>query len=879
MASNTSTANGLEEAPGSDRPSLAKNGFLKRFDIGTKLFVAFCAVAALTILAAVVAWALFGEVRQNMALIAEESLPEIENSFQLAQENAQLSAAIPLLANANSRNELREAYRIVAERLDEIEILTFVHGMHQGDDSVQLQSFDKLVRSVNDNIEQLRMAVSEKIAAKSERDALNAALAQDHRAFIVLIDPLIDAAREEMLDSTRRSVAEGTAGISSLIDDSFDALRAALVVQSNVYYLTSAMYQAFGAEDADNLFELRNATVAPIAQIKGAFSQLSDSAEDRQLAKSALDIVALATGQEGVFDLKGDLLAAGNDPGAPGQAALAEQLARLQDLQTVFTMASNQTITLVDEEILRSATEMSKEGQTMVAKTQDGVEKLETLILVKSAVNQLFGLLGQGSTGIDAPGVALLEERYGELRDQIDAHLHADSMRDKAPRLRPSIARILDYGRGSGSIFAVRLSELAAQDSAASFLVDGQRLAGELNRATEFFVDLAKQSASHASAVTLRGLGQGEIVLLGISALSLAAVVLIAWIVVLRNIVRRLQGMSSTMLAIADGNLEAPIPPSKSNDEISDMAQALVVFKQNALKRRQAEESMREAKEKAEAALSELQAAQRRLVQSEKMASLGQLTAGIAHEIKNPLNFVNNFASLSQELLDELKEQLDTSGKAIGSEAREEIDDICADLDLNLGKINEHGKRADGIVRGMLEHSRESSNTFDTIDINKLLEEYVNLAYHGMRAQNKKFNVTLDKDLAADLGPVEVVPQDLGRVILNITANAFQAVFQKSEKAEEGYDPRVTFATKRRNNQVEIRIRDNGPGMPEEVVEKVFQPFFTTKAAGEGTGLGLSISYDIVVEQHGGRLDVQSSPGEGTEFQIVLPVSQKKTGG
>jgi two-component system NtrC family sensor kinase len=348
-------------------------------------------------------------------------------------------------------------------------------------------------------------------------------------------------------------------------------------------------------------------------------------------------------------------------------------------------------------------------------------------------------------------------------------------------------------------------------------------------------------------------------------------VMLIAWLFVQRGIVRRLKALSATMLSIADGHLDDPIPLAKSDDEITDMAHALAVFRENAVKRQQAEQSLRIAKERAEAALTDLKAAQRRLVQSEKMASLGQLTAGIAHEIKNPLNFVNNFASLSRELIDELREQLRGVHDRVGPEASQEIEEIFGDLDLNLDKIGEHGKRADGIVRGMLDHSRESSHALEATDINKLIEEYANLAYHGMRAQSTDFNVTIERDLAPDLQPIEVVTQDIGRVILNIITNAFQAIYQKSQDRGHDYDPKLVLSTARHGDKVEIRIRDNGPGMSDEVQAKIFQPFFTTKPTGEGTGLGLSISYDIVVQQHGGRLEVTATKGEGSDFLIVLP--------
>jgi PAS domain S-box-containing protein len=282
------------------------------------------------------------------------------------------------------------------------------------------------------------------------------------------------------------------------------------------------------------------------------------------------------------------------------------------------------------------------------------------------------------------------------------------------------------------------------------------------------------------------------------------------------------------------------------------------------------EEELRQAKERAESALAELKAAQANLVQSEKMASLGQLTAGIAHEIKNPLNFVNNFSALSVDLIQELREELEKGRGAEGG-LPEEVEDILEDLTLNLSKITEHGKRADSIVRGMLDHSRASTGTLQPTNLNALLKEFANLAYHGMRAQTRDFNVELKYDLDDSLGPVRASPQDLSRVIINIMTNAFHATLEKGRAATKPYHPEVSITSRRLGEVVEVRIRDNGTGMPESVRDKIFEPFFTTKATGEGTGLGLSISYDIVVQQHGGSLSVESEPGAYTEFIITLP--------
>ena len=261
-----------------------------------------------------------------------------------------------------------------------------------------------------------------------------------------------------------------------------------------------------------------------------------------------------------------------------------------------------------------------------------------------------------------------------------------------------------------------------------------------------------------------------------------------------------------------------------------------------------------------------LQATQAQLIQQEKLASLGELTAGIAHEIQNPLNFVNNFSEVSMELIDEMEEELNKGDK-------DEAMAIAGDIKQNLEKIIHHGRRADGIVKGMLQHSRASSDTKEATNINTLADEYFRLAYHGLRAKDKSFNAELVTNFAANLPPITVVPQDIGRVLLNLFTNAFYATQQKQKISGADYKPTVAVTTAIVGKNIRISVRDNGTGIPENIKEKIMQPFFTTKPTGEGTGLGLSLSYDIVVKAHGGKIDIDSKEGEYTEFTITLPVT------
>ena len=265
--------------------------------------------------------------------------------------------------------------------------------------------------------------------------------------------------------------------------------------------------------------------------------------------------------------------------------------------------------------------------------------------------------------------------------------------------------------------------------------------------------------------------------------------------------------------------------------------------------------------------LEELKAAQAQLIQSEKMASLGELTAGIAHEIQNPLNFVNNFSDVSTELVDEMNEEIDKGNL-------EDAKQIANDLRQNLEKINHHGKRAGDIVKGMLQHSRTSSGQKELTDINALADEYLRLAYHGLRAKDKTFNAATKTDYDETIGLIKIIPQDIGRVVLNLITNAFYAAPLPPEGGfrdpQYKHEPLVCVSTKKAGDKIFISVRDNGPGIPQKILDKIFQPFFTTKPTGQGTGLGLSLSYDIV-KAHGGELKVETKEGEGTEFTIVLP--------
>jgi two-component system, NtrC family, sensor kinase len=270
-------------------------------------------------------------------------------------------------------------------------------------------------------------------------------------------------------------------------------------------------------------------------------------------------------------------------------------------------------------------------------------------------------------------------------------------------------------------------------------------------------------------------------------------------------------------------------------------------------------------KENLQSALSDLKASQLQLVQSEKMASLGELTAGIAHEIQNPLNFVNNFSEVNSELSDELEQEAEKGNI-------DEIKIIAKDIKANSEKINHHGKRADASVKGMLQHSRSGAGVKEPKDINALADEYLRLSLHGQRAKDKNFNASMNIDFDKSIGNINIIPQDIGRVLLNLYNNAFYAVNEKAKLSANSYQPTISVSTKKIDNKISITVSDNGNGIPQKALDKIFQPFFTTKPTGQGTGLGLSLSYDII-KAHGGEIKVETKEGEGSGFIIVLPTA------
>ena len=489
------------------------------------------------------------------------------------------------------------------------------------------------------------------------------------------------------------------------------------------------------------------------------------------------------------------------------------------------------------------------------------------------------------ASAFDVSDIALLEplrERFEASAGKIERALSALGATPLHARIAPALARLVDLGLGGDQGFDLRAQELVLAERQAELLASNSNLAVELAAEAEGLVSAARESVEDAAQASSAAIDTGGNLLLAISVVSIVGAALISWLFVGRVLMRRLGRLSDRMRRLADGDLEAEVVVD-GRGEVADMAAALEVFRRHALEVQRLNlveklaEELRGKNEQLEDALESLHRAQDQIVMQEKLAALGELTAGVAHEIRNPLNFVKNFSDVSEQLLEELVEELEAILPDKDGEEEDErsaiIREISADITENLRLIREHGERANQIVQHMLSMGRGSGEREPT-DINALLDEHVRLAYHSARASDDSFTLDIVQDFDPTVGSLDVVAQDVGRLFLNLVGNACQATVEKrqaTEGAEEsGYEPTLTLVTRRSDDGVEIRIRDNGSGIPPDIIEDIFNPFFTTKPPDQGTGLGLALSSDIV-RQHGGEIRVESEPGAFTEFIVKLP--------
>jgi len=513
--------------------------------------------------------------------------------------------------------------------------------------------------------------------------------------------------------------------------------------------------------------------------------------------------------------------------------------------------------------------ELARVSQSLADETT-----LVSVVKNANSASKHFGDLKYWVMDAAVTQLASSQEAAKTAKAGLDTNLTAISAVD--PTLVAAIARevgeMTDLAREAGVAYS---SDDSASGNALLEQAKSHVLAidGEI----DWIVDRVEQEAVARRDASMRGseLAVKLAIVGGVGALALA---LGFTAFTVRSITVPLKQVERSIASITNGDLDAPMPPTGVH-EIGAMTKTLGMLRDSLIERGRlererelAQAEVRAARDAAETALHELRAAQANLIQAEKMASLGQLTAGIAHEIKNPLNFINNFANLSIGLLDELKAVAAPAFNSLDQHQRSQLDEVAELLTGNLERIAEHGKRADNIVKSMLAHSRGGGGDRQRADLNALVEESLNLAYHGARAQDPNFNITLDRQYGADIRPVELVPQDITRVFLNLFGNGFYAANERQRSVNDGtFRPVLTVTTRDLGQAAEVRVRDNGVGIPDDIRDKLFQPFFTTKPTGVGTGLGLSISYEIVTKQHGGTINVASEVGRYTEFVVTLP--------
>ena len=616
-----------------------------------------------------------------------------------------------------------------------------------------------------------------------------------------------------------------------------------------------------------------------------------DPAGDTDLLENAARIIELsselAVGDRtaGLRTFSADL--AGNLQGiqisVESGVALQEHLGQLQEETGVRSRELNELIgPLLDDQVFYMATGLraleDEPAPIEVRASETEVITLQALSAIDARGNLAGSLISDVSVQDDLELVETLDERFRAATAGTFRAL--DTLGDRAPReLAANLNAIYELGLGENGAFPVRRQYLAELRNQLAYLARNESITDSLEEAVASLTDGLERDALAATEESEAALNLGRSLLVALNVMGISSAALILWLFVGRFLIARLTALSRAMRRMAGGDLETRIEV-RGQDEVGEMAQALEVFRQHALEVQRLnlveELATRVEAQNEELAktLEDLKRAQDQIVMQEKLASLGQLAAGIAHEIKNPLNFVNNFADISVDLLEDLKEELETVKEHVPEESHAEIDDISGDLSGNLERIVHHGKRASSIVYGMLEHARKEGGERRPTEINAMLEEYIALAFHSMRAVDNRFQMTIQKNLADDVGAIEAIPQDLSRVFLNIVTNACQATFDKQleENADPGYQPELRVSSRKENTQIEVRIKDNGPGIPPSHLAKIFEPFFTTKDTDKGTGLGLSLSHDIV-RGHGGTLVVNSEVGEGAEFVVTLPVT------
>ena len=554
------------------------------------------------------------------------------------------------------------------------------------------------------------------------------------------------------------------------------------------------------------------------------------------------------------------------------------------EIPALYDEANGIILPAIDDQLFYQVTgyrDLDSEPADVISRTSsDELLRYRHLNALQADVAQASELMGSALIASTAAFVEPLQESFESAANRIQISMSSISAMDIAPGLEPTVNSLLSLGTGDQSAFQVSVGRLEIIERQDRLLAQNQEIAVELLSEVHALVEAAQAGADQATENSAQTISTARILLVVISAVGVLGAMLISWLYVGRILLRRIGRLSGRMRTLAKGELEEEIEIS-GRDEIAEMASALEVFRRHALEVQrlnlveQLAQELGERNNELQAVLEELSNAQDQIVAREKLAALGEVTAGVAHEIRNPLNFINNFSAASAELLEEMAEVYEEFADDLTDEQKDYIEEINQDLNDNLERIQNHGKRANRIVQDMLLMGRGGGET-QMMDINDLIHEHSLLAYHSARAQDPEFQVLLEEEFDPEMGQLEVVPQDLGRVFLNFVANAGYATNKKQKELIEAdnlgdYVPTIVLTSRRTEDNAILTVRDNGSGIPPDVAAKIFDPFFTTKPTNEGTGLGLALSNDIIRE-HGGTITVNTEPGEFTEMVVELPL-------
>ena len=542
----------------------------------------------------------------------------------------------------------------------------------------------------------------------------------------------------------------------------------------------------------------------------------------------------------------------------------------------------------IDDQIFYIMTGFSSIDQIQAQRlehfSEDQIERYRRLVEIQSDVKIGGEQLASAFTASDSRLVNSLRDEFGAAKSRIERNMNFLEDTEIHGQAQPILDEFFALGLNESGIYNLVLQSLQISEAQRGLLESNRELSIELLAEVDGLVISSQEGTVTATAASTQAIRTGRILLVVITGLSIVGALLVIWLFIGRVLLRRLNTLSNRMQSMAEGDLESEVDIG-GQDEVAVMASALEVFRRHALEVQrlnlveQLANELQDKNEELEGVLGELRQAQGQIVLREKLAALGELTAGVAHEIRNPLNFMNNFSEASQELIEELKEIIEDPKFELPDEQKSYVDEVVGDLNDNLGRIKSHGDRANRIVHDMLQIGRDTGE-WENIDMNVLVDQQYRLAYHSQRATDADFNLTTEEDYDPDIGTIEVIPQELGRVFLNMVANACYATdLRRKSLAEEGkekeYTPTLLLKTRRDDEKIRVTIRDNGVGMPDEVKEKIFNPFFTTKPPEKGTGLGLAISNDIV-RRHGGTISVETVPNQFTEMHIDIPLQSNK---